>query len=83
MWAIYSEIVAHTFGDSSNKCHQWKNIFSFAQSENLFKEYYDSDENEQYYYLTCTQRTDVLDLKLITNEFIARNEWRRCVLWKF
>ena len=27
------------FDDFSSKCHQWKNIFSFAQSENLLKEY--------------------------------------------
>ena len=52
MQAIYSEIV--TRGDSSSKCHQSKNNFSFAQSENFFKEYYDSDENE----LTCTQKKE-------------------------
>ena len=45
MRAIYLEIVTrhYTFGYSSNKCHQWENIFSF----NLFEEYYDSDANEQ------------------------------------
>ena len=46
----------YTFGYSSNKYHQWENIFSFAQSENLFEEYYDSDENEQSDNLTCTHR---------------------------
>ena len=45
------------FGDSSSNCHpEWKNIFSLTQSENWFVENYDSDENEQSYYLTCTQR---------------------------
>ena len=43
-----------------------------------------TDENEQFYFLTCTQRrTDALDLKAIANEFTARKEKRRCVFGKF
>ena len=33
-----------------------KKHFQLWKSENLFKEYYDSNENEQSYYLTRTQR---------------------------
>ena len=54
MRAIYSEIV--TLVIILLVIPAAKNIFSFAHSENLFKEYYDSFENEQSYYPTCTQR---------------------------
>ena len=40
--------------------------FSFAQSENLFKEYYDIDENEQSYYLTKKEQT-LSTSKLLTS----------------
>ena len=44
-------------------------------SENLFKEYYDSDENEHLITLHVhKERTEALDLKAIANEFTARNE---------
>ena len=55
----------------------WKNIFSFAQSENLFKEYYESDEKEQSYYLTCIQRKNRCS-RLET----LRNEPDEVVMWR-
>ena len=61
------------------KCHQWKNIFSIAQSENFFKE---TRMNNLIILHVHKERTDALDLKAITNELSARNE-RRCVFGKF
>ena len=53
MRAVYSN---YTLVDSSNKCHQWKKVFSFPQSENLFIEFYDSDENDYM----CTKKEQTL-----------------------
>ena len=86
-----------TYVSSNQKCewsilklwlsslYLWKNIFSFVQSENLFKGYYDSDENEQSYYVTCTQRKNRRSRFESNRErdHCARNERQRCMFGKF
>ena len=59
MRAIYSEIVTLVIIPlviRTATAARERTFSGFAQSENLFKEYYDSGENEQSYYLTCAQR---------------------------
>ena len=73
MRTIYSEIVALVI-------ILLVILATSATSKNLFKEYYDSDENEQSYYLTCTQRTDALDLKAIaTSSLQETNDEDACL----
>ena len=59
MLAIYFEIVALVIILLVIPASE-RTFFSFAQSENLFKKQYDSDENQQSYYLTCTKKEQKL-----------------------